>query len=155
MKTKIIFRKYKKEDAKPICEIIKLNDLIVTYKDYPKKLIEIWVKGDTPEWIEKIAKKTNCFVLVEKNRIVGFMSLKDNELNKLFVHPSCQSKGYGTKLINKAISLSKKRGVNTIKLYSNLGAKGFYLKCGFNLIKKVKKSAEGVDYYCFLMKKKI
>lgn len=153
--TKMIIRKYRKEDAKAVCEIIKLNDLKVTSKDYPKKLIKVWIKGDTPEWIEKISNKTKCFVLIEKKKVIGYISLKKNEINKLFIHPSYQGKGYGKKLMDKAISIVRRRGVKTIKLYSNLGAKGFYSKCGFNMIKKVRRSSNGVNYYCFLMKKKI
>jgi N-acetylglutamate synthase-like GNAT family acetyltransferase len=97
------------------------------------------VKRDTPEWIEKISKKRKCFVLVDKNKVVGYLALKRNEISKFFIHPYYPRKGYGRKLMDKAPSTMKKTGAKNIKLYSNLGAKGFYSKCGFDLIKNIKK----------------
>ena len=84
-------------------------------------------------------------VAIENNKIIGFISLvfyksflhKEGTalINELIVAESHRNKGVGKFLIEKAIELAKKRGMEEIEVgteLSNTVAQKFYKKVGFN-----------------------
>ena len=83
----------------------------------------------------------------------GTVTIKDNEICRLFVLPRFQGKGYGKSLIAFAENEITKR-CDEIILDASLGAKSLYLKLGYretgyNLIE-----APGGDYLCYSVMKK-
>jgi|SRR3989304_1824825 len=65
-------------------------------------------------------------------RTVGFISLKEEKLNHLYIDPGCQSRGLGGQLLDWAKNSSK-----TLRLYvfqKNAKARAFYEKRGFKLV---------------------
>ena len=63
--------------------------------------------------------------------ITGFVSLVDNYLASLFVHPTAQARGIGSQLIEKAKTL--KNELRLAVYVKNLQAVGFYQKHGFRV----------------------
>ena len=77
----------------------------------------------------------DIYMLIE-NYPVGIISLKDTLIENLYILPSEQGKGYGTKLLLFAISKCKKEPTLWI-LDNNIRAYKLYSKHGFNKTGKV------------------
>jgi len=66
----------------------------------------------------------------EKDTMLGFVSLVDNYLASLFVHPDVQSKGIGSRLMEKAKELRDE--LHLAVYVKNEQAVGFYQKHNFH-----------------------
>ncbi|RZL31196.1 MAG: GNAT family N-acetyltransferase, partial [Pedobacter sp.] len=76
--------------------------------------------------------------------ILGFIGLKDNFIQMLFVEPSAMRKGIGKTLLCFAIT---KHGANTVDVNEqNTNARLFYSKMGFILKERSKSDALGKPY---------
>ena len=128
-------RKFKKEDAIKVSNLIRKCLLEVNINDYPRKIINEMVKHFTPSQIIKNSKERNVFVAVENDRILGTASIKDNIILTVFVNPNIQGKGIGSKLMNKVEDYAKKNGYKEVKLPSSLTSLEFYKKRGYKKIK--------------------
>ena len=74
------------------------------------------------------------WVYAEEGRVVGFVALLGNEVGAIFVHPSCQRKGVGRQLMDKAREL---RGELVVEVFKkNTIGRAFYAKYGFEMIEE-------------------
>ncbi len=128
-------RKFKKEDAKKVSNLIRRCLLEVNIKDYSKKIMDRMVKHFAPSQIIKNSKERIVFVAVENDKILGTASIKENIILTVFVNPNIHNKGIGSKLMNKVENLAKKNGYKTVKLPSSLTSFEFYKKRGYKKIK--------------------
>ena len=69
------------------------------------------------------------WVLEERGRVVGFISLIDNEIGALFVEPKSHRRGFGRALMEFAITQRRTLELEVFK--DNAGARAFYEGCGF------------------------
>ncbi len=70
------------------------------------------------------------WVYESDGKVVGFISLLDDHIGGLFVHPEQQGKGVGTELIQFAREL---RGWLSLLVFKeNARSRAFYEKCGFS-----------------------
>ncbi|AQS59999.1 N-acetyltransferase [Desulforamulus ferrireducens] len=121
-----MIRAYKKQDD---AELIKIwyEASIIAHSFIPSTFWEAEKKSIQ----EKYLPLAETYVKEIDGQIVGFISLIEDYIGGLFVHPNCQGKGVGTELINKAKSLRPKL---TVEVYQeNTKAQRFYGKCGFTL----------------------
>lgn len=72
----------------------------------------------------------HIFVYKENNSIISAVSIRDNEIDDLFVAPSYQHLGYGEKTLRSAISIMQKKDKN-IFLWTNENLLSFYGSIGF------------------------
>jgi putative acetyltransferase len=130
MKMKI--RKATKKDARKICNIKKETFRRINSKDYPKKVVEEYIKKQFPNKIVRNMKKGDYFVLVDKDKLLGSVQLYDkNVIGSLYIKYSEVGKGYGTKLMNFIENYAKKKGIKKLVLYPTITAKSFYKKLGY------------------------
>lgn len=123
-------RKYQKKDK------IKVGDMILS-------VLKNIYKNPLPEW-EDFSKYLIFYVAEEKRNIIGTIALKkvDNDwakLKRMYVKKEFQNKGIGGKLLEKVITLAKKKGFKKIILttYPEMKkAVPFYKKRGFKVVKK-------------------
>ncbi len=128
-------RKFKKEDARKVSNMIRKCLLEVNISDYPKKIMDGMVKHFTPSQIIKNSKERDIFVAVENDKILGTASLKENIILTVFVNPNIHGKGIGSKLMNKVEDLARKKGHKTVKLPSSLTSFEFYKRRGYKKVK--------------------
>lgn len=88
--------------------------------------------------IEQIEdKKSNVFLLLKDNDLVGSVACIENEIDDLIVNKKYQRQGYGNKLLLFAISYIQKQNIKPITLHVakwNKNAVSLYEKCGFECI---------------------
>lgn len=128
-------------------------------------LINIWEQASTiahpfldTEFTQMLKKamtemylpNSDTWVYVESNKIVGFISMLENEIGGLFVSPEHHSKGIGTALVNHIKQFHKELEVEVFQ--KNKIGKPFYEKYGFRTIKEY--IQEGTNENVLRMKKK-
>ena len=83
---------------------------------------------------EMYLPNSDTWVYVESNKIIGFISMIENEIGGLFVSPKHHSKGIGTSLVNHIKQYHKELEVEVFEL--NEVGKPFYEKYGFKVFKE-------------------
>ena len=81
------------------------------------------------------------WVYEEQGKPVGFISLLDNEVGAIFVHPSMHGRGIGKALMDKACSIHYSVELDVFE--ANLIGRAFYSKYGFVPIRKFTHSETG------------
>ena len=86
-------------------------------------------------------------VITDDGESAGTVTLTDNEVDRLFVLPEFQGKGYGRSLLDFAEArISEKYDV--IILHASLPAKNIYLKRGFREVDYLKIDTGYGDFLC-------
>lgn len=81
-------------------------------------------------------KKDQIFLLFERGRLAGSVSVRGNEIDDLIVGRDFRRKGYGAMLLRFAVSRMQKSGTAPIVLHVagwNQGAVKLYLSGGFRI----------------------
>ena len=93
---------------------------------------------------------SNCVFLCHDPELnaVGTVTIRKNEICRLFVLPQYQGNGYGKELMNFAEAEIAKH-YDEIILDASLSAKSIYLKRGYKEIGYHTLSAENNDYLCY------
>lgn len=126
-------RKAKLSDAKRISYIIRRNVDGVKENKYTKKQSMAWKKANTPLMIEKKIKdkERDNFVIIEKDKILGFIALDKNWVVNFYVDYKARGKGIGSKLYDFIEKYAKKKGMKKLLLSSTPAALKFYKKRGY------------------------
>ena len=89
-------------------------------------------------------------VLNDENNAVGTVTVKENEICRLFVLPEYQGNGYGRELISFAENKIMQKYDNIV-LHASLPAKAIYLKRGYKEVEFHSIKTENGDYLCYDM----
>lgn len=119
---------------------------------YPTGAVEFFLNHHNDDNITNDISNNCVFLCVDcadlKQIAVGTVTIKNNEICRLFVLPAYQGNGYGKALMDFAeTKISEK--YNEIKLAASLSAKTIYLKrgykeTGYNTIK-----TDNGDFLCY------
>lgn len=107
-------------------------------------------KFDFRPYLEELFEGEHfVFCAKEGEKIVGYISLSQNgEIDYLAVGKKFQGRGFGDKLLKKAISFAKKERIKELVLdvkEENKPAINLYTKNGFEIVKKYKKKVDGKE----------
>jgi GNAT superfamily N-acetyltransferase len=93
---------------------------------------------------ESMRTDQDFYLAFDVRNPVGFMSLKNKDedilrIEKLYLLPQTQGKGFGKELISFAKEEAKSRNKNIVQLNVNRGNKAyyFYLKMGFTVVEEI------------------
>lgn len=116
---------------------------------YPKGAVEYFLAHHNEANIIKDIKENQVFLCFDlKRNVVGTVTIRENEICRLFVLPSRQGNGYGTELLDHAEKIISHQ-YSKIILSSSLPAKNIYQKrgykdTGFNII-----PTDHGDFLCY------
>ena len=81
-----------------------------------------------------IAQQHDLYVAEEEGEIIGYLAIRDDHVDRLYVAVDRQRQGVGTALLEHAIALSP-AGLRLFTHQKNVGARRFYEKHGFEAVR--------------------
>ena len=116
---------------------------------YPKGAVEFFLAHHHRDQILKDIEKNRVFLCfdISKNA-VGTVTIKENEICRLFVLPPCQRMGYGREMLDFAEEAIAGR-YSKILLDASLPAKKMYLKRGYRSTEFQIIPTAGGDFLCY------
>lgn len=131
-------RRFIKEDAKEVSDLIIKTLRQVSIKDYSSDYIENLVQSQSPDDILNFAEKNHLYVMTDGKIIVAcgaigmYLDKKDEAcLYKIFVDPAYQKKGLGRKVMEALEKDDYYKNAKRIEVPASLTAVDFYLKLGY------------------------
>lgn len=146
--------KAKISDLKEIAELRRQTLKKINSKSLPESDIKVLTRMNSLSSLKKRIKQAEMFVIKDKNKIMGTVDLKNNEIKGFYVEKNNINKGVGSKLLEFIEKYSKDRGHRILWLECNKSAKGFYLKKGFNCI-DTRNSNKKITRTIYVMEKKL
>ena len=116
---------------------------------YPKGAVDFFLEHHSEENILNDIKKNRVFLCLDVSQnAIGTITVKDNEICRLFVMPAYQGMGFGTEMLDFAERMISERYSKAV-LDVSLPAKQIYLKRGykeaaFNII-----TTKNNDFLCY------
>ncbi|MBD5159266.1 MAG: GNAT family N-acetyltransferase [Ruminococcus sp.] len=148
-------RKAEQKDLQVIVDIVHRNIKEIYPKYYPQGAIEFFLECHDKKTIRQDIADNNVYIIEDNNEIIGTVTINDNEINRLYVLPEYQGKGYGGFLLEYAEKIVLKN-YEEIILYSSLPAKAMYLKRGYKEYRYEVFDTKNGDFLCCdIMKKKL
>ncbi|MGB7528370.1 GNAT family N-acetyltransferase [Sphingobacterium cellulitidis] len=96
--------------------------------------------------------KSTFYLLIDDDEAVGFIGIEPKQdllrIEKIYLLPTTQGKGFGKLLIDFAAEEARKQGLSELELNVNRSnnAYHFYLKQGFRVVEEV-----DIPYYEFIL----
>lgn len=116
---------------------------------YPQGVVDFFLQHHKDENILKDLQEGLVFLLYDdQNREVATVTIKENEINRLFVLPAYQRHGYGRILMDYAETKILQQ-YSCCRLDASLPAKVIYLKRGFKEIEAHVLQTESGAYLCY------
>ena len=117
-------------------------------KYYPSGAVQFFSDHHSDERIKADIDAGKVFLLEIEGTEIGTVTVADNEINRLFVLPELQRKGYGKELMDFAEEMISKEHESIIR-DASLPAKQMYLKRGYVSTKYKMIETENGDYLCY------
>ncbi len=143
-----MIRAAKETDFDSVKNITRKTIWSVYPKYYPSGAVQFFSDHHSDDRIKADIDAEKVFVLEADEIVIGTVTVSDNEINRLFVLPDFQHKGYGRALLNFAEEMISKEHDHII-LDASLPAKQIYLKRGYVATKYNMIETENGDYLCF------
>ena len=116
---------------------------------YPRGAVDFFLNHHHPEAIRRDIEKGLVYLATDENDVpVGTVTLRENEILRLFVLPQFQGKGYGKMLLDFAENAVAKQ-FDTIIVDASLPAKSLYLKRSYRETAYHRLPTENGDYLCY------
>lgn len=116
---------------------------------YPKGAVDFFLEHHSEENIKNDILKNQVFLWSDEDQdIAGTVTIKKNEICRLFVLPKYQGRGYGTELLNYAEKMIFKKYAEII-LDASLPAKALYQKRGYQEKEFHVIETKEDDYLCY------
>lgn len=120
---------------------------------YARGAVDFFLKHHNEQNIENDIKENTVFLLKEGEQKLGTVTIKGNEIARLFVLPEHQKNGYGTMLLDFAEKKIEEE-YDEIVLDASLPAKLIYIKRGYHETESHTICTENGDYLCYDVMKK-
>ena len=129
-----------------------INEIYPRY--YPKGAVDFFLKHHSDESIRRDISQGLVYLLTDSEGIPeGTVTVKGNEILRLFVLPEAQGKGLGRQLLDFAEAAVFERYDEAV-IDSSLAAKPIYLRRGYKETEYNLLPADNGDFLCFDIMKK-
>ena len=143
-----VIRAAKETDFDSVKDITQTTILSVYPKYYPSGAVQFFSNHHSDDRIRADIVAGIVFLIEVDGTAIGTVTVADNEINRLFVLPDFQRKGYGRELMDFAEEIIRKKHDHII-LDASLPAKQIYLKRGYVTAKYNMIETENGDYLCY------
>jgi len=90
-----------------------------------------WAARMTIPRMEQRIREVEVWLAEINNTIVGWVAIRGDYLDALYVDPTFVEQGIGTRLLNLAEQLMRDEGVQVVRLEASWNAEEFYLQRGY------------------------
>ena len=128
-------RRYDSSDCAEMARLFYETVHTINAKDYSEEQLNAWASGSLDEeaW-DRSFREHYTIVAVTDGEIIGFGDMDQwGYLDRLYVHKNHQREGIATAICD---ILEKNTNSNRIITYASITAKSFFLKRGYQVIKK-------------------
>jgi putative acetyltransferase len=133
------------EDSKDLAKVFVLSVDQLAHDQYNASQREAWIRrGKNPEFWQDTIHQERLLVCELENTVVGFISLKENEVTYLYVHPEYARMGVATFLLNDLVAFAQKNQIKRLVAHASKIARPFFESKGFRLTRVNKKNIHGV-----------
>nr|WP_297707163.1 GNAT family N-acetyltransferase [uncultured Butyrivibrio sp.] len=143
-----VIRAAKETDFDSVKDITQTTIWSVYPKYYPSGAVQFFSNHHSDDRIRADIVAGIVFLIEVDGTAIGTVTVADNEINRLFVLPDFQRKGYGRELMDFAEEIIRKKHDHII-LDASLPAKQIYLKRGYVTAKYNMIETENGDYLCY------
>ena len=138
----------KKEDLAVVRKITRSTIKSIYPRYYPAGAVEFFLMHHSDERIMEDVSAGKVFVLYEALTPVGTVTISDNNINRLFVLPEYQHRGFGKALLDYAEKKILDR-YEYVQIDASFPAKGLYLKRGYKETEYHIIEADNGDRLCY------
>lgn len=136
-------------DVNSVMEITRTTISEIYPHYYPCGAVDFFLNHHCLENIQKDIESGLVYLCVDNEQIaVGTVTIKKNEICRLFVLPEYQGNGYGTELLDFAENIFLK-GYSEIKLDASLPAKNLYINRGYEEVEYNIIDTGKDDFLCY------
>ncbi|MBQ8960952.1 MAG: GNAT family N-acetyltransferase [Ruminococcus sp.] len=136
------------EDLSAVCKVVRETIRAVYPRYYPAGAVELFLSYHSDEAIAADISEGIVFVSEPEGSVVGTVTVRRDEVCRMFVLPQFQGRGFGGELLRFAESeIGKSFG--TARLDASLSAKGLYLRRNYMTIDFSRKTAQNGDFLCY------
>ncbi len=122
---------------------------------YPEGAVAFFLAHHSKENIEADIGAGDVFLMEAEGIVTGTVTVKVSEINRLFILPQYQGKGYGRELLRFSEQMIAEKS-EKIEVSASFPAKEMYLKHGYKEISSHSILTENGDFLCYdLMEKRI
>lgn len=136
-------------DLKIIQEIVykTISDIYPNY--YPHEVVEFFLNHHSEENIAYDLEQGNVFLFYQnENEYVGTGTIVENSMNRVFVLPQYQGKGYGTQIMDFLEKMILEK-YSCISLDSSLPAYNIYIQRGYNPVEYHEELVDNNRMLCY------
>ena len=150
------YKDSRKKDFDDVKKITRETIMEIYPKYYPHGAVRFFAEHHSDENIMRDIRAGIVYLLISDEGIpAGTVTLTNNEIDRLFVLPPFQRRGYGKSLMDMAEEKISS-AYDVIVLHASLPAKSIYLKRGYHEIDYIKIDTGHGDYLCAdVMEKKV
>lgn len=140
------------------CELVRMithTTIVEVYpRYYPRGAVDFFTAHHSPERIESDIGKGLVYLCKDaQGNTVGTVTVKENEILRLFVLPPFRGKGFGRELLDFAERLVAKEH-DEIAIDASFAAKAIYLKRGYRETEYHAIETPNGDFLCYDVMKK-
>jgi N-acetylglutamate synthase-like GNAT family acetyltransferase len=147
-------RKATQQDSQQISELI-LENIESNPNNYTEAQKQAWKKYNTSKRITEQLNEKDIYCAFLKDKLVGTIAIKNNELSGFYTSYYSRNNGIGTSLLTYIQQIAIKNNIKKIYLVATPSALNFYQKRGFTLLNEITTTFYGIDYQEFEMQKKL
>lgn len=144
MQEALMIRLAEMKDLESVLQITR-NTISEIYSHYyANGVVDFFLQHHSREHVSSDIENGLVWLLEADRCLIGTVTVKENEINRLFILPEHQSHGYGSQLMNFA-ETKIAENFSYIHLDSSLAAKEMYLKRGYKETKTCRIQADNGD----------
>ncbi len=137
-----------KTDFLTVKTITQTTILSVYPKYYPAGAVRFFSEHHSDEKILNDILTGKVYLLETEGGTAGTVTISGNEINRLFVLPGYQGRGYGSQLMDFAEQMIRRES-DTVILDASLPAKKMYLRRGYRSTAYQTIETDNGDYLCY------
>lgn len=117
----------KRGDCQEVCSFREKSIRSLVSEEYLSVLLE----NNSYEGVLDELEKEKVFLIFGKDRIIGSLTISENQISGIYVHPDHSNEGIGGRLLRYAEKYLKRHRYRKAYLYSTKDNFLFYLKRGY------------------------